>query len=422
MGGADRDRRVREDEAVRAQRLGRPDQPEGDLVAVAGLARHAEYIDPRRARVRARPEVIAAPVRRGRLVIAGWSLALVAGCGAGAEPSAAPASPDAQWRTVAVQAMSKAKTTVTDATCHEVVRVGGTGSEVRLRLSNAMSPTPLRLEAVAVALRGGTSRQVTGELLIPPGEDVVTPPVPLEVQRGQELVVDLAVRGTAVLSEHAAGAATSRCDGLPPSRSALVVDRVDVRAPAAPPGVLVVGDSLTDPKVLGPDRYVRWTDVLSSRLPDRPVVNAAIDGNRLLAPGGYGPTATERFDRDVLRSPGVGTLLLLVGTNDIPSGPTADEITAALDGLVDRARRRGIRPVLLTLLPAGQRMPAYEQIRTQVNQWIRDSKEQVIDAEAVVRDPAQPTRLLPAYDHGDGLHLSEAGHRALGAAVAAAIA
>ncbi|MCU1673070.1 MAG: lipase [Frankiales bacterium] len=421
MRPADGYRRVREDKAVGAEGLGRPHQPEGQLVAVAGLARHARYIDLRRGRVRARPEVVAAPVRRGRLVIAGWSLALVAGCAAEAEPSAAP-SPDAQWRPVAVQAMSKAKTTVTDTTCHEVVRVGGPGSEVRLRLSNAMSATPLRLASVAVRLRGGTSRQVTGELLVPAGEDVLTPPVPLPVRRGQDLVVDLAVRGTAVLSEHTEGAATSRCDGLPPSRAGLVVDRVDVRAPAAPPGVLVVGDSLTDPKVLAPDRYARWTDVLSARLPDRPVVNAAIDGNRLLAPGGYGPSATERFDRDVLRSPGVGTLLLLVGTNDIPGGLTANEITAALDGLVDRARRRGIRPVLLTLLPAGRRAPAYEQVRVQVNQWIRDAKEQVVDAEAVVRDPAQPTRLLPAYDHGDGLHLSEAGHRALGAAVAAAIA
>ncbi|MFN2524438.1 MAG: GDSL-type esterase/lipase family protein [Mycobacteriales bacterium] len=312
--------------------------------------------------------------------------------------------------------MAKARVTVTDTTCREVLRLGASGSQLRLRLSNAMSPTPLRLSSVAVEGRP------LGSYRIAPGEDVVTAPVELAARRGQDLVVELAVQGTAVLSEHTQGAATSRCAGLPPDRAGLVVDRVDVRAPAAPPGVLTIGDSLTDPKVLPPDTYARWTDVVAARLPDRPVVNAAIDGNRLLNPGGYGPTATQRFERDVLRSPGVGTLLLLFGTNDITSGASAEQITDALEALVDRARRRGIRPVLLTLLPAGRRAPAYEQVRSQVNDWIRTSREQVVDTDVVVRDPAQPTRLLPAYDYGDGLHLSVAGQRAVGEAVAAAIA
>jgi lysophospholipase L1-like esterase len=50
-----------------------------------------------------------------------------------------------------------------------------------------------------------------------------------------------------------------------------------------------------------------------------------------------------------------------------------------------------------------------------VNHWIRTSKayDAVIDFDRVVRDPAQPTRLLPAYDSGDHLHPNDAGYRAM---------
>jgi hypothetical protein len=37
----------------------------------------------------------------------------------------------------------------------------------------------------------------------------------------------------------------------------------------------------------------------------------------------------------------------------------------------------------------------------------------VIDFEKVVRDPADPSRMLPAYDVGDHLHPNDAGYRAM---------
>jgi lysophospholipase L1-like esterase len=41
----------------------------------------------------------------------------------------------------------------------------------------------------------------------------------------------------------------------------------------------------------------------------------------------------------------------------------------------------------------------------------------VIDIDAAVRDPARPDHWAPAFDSGDGLHLSPAGCRAMAAAV-----
>ena len=37
----------------------------------------------------------------------------------------------------------------------------------------------------------------------------------------------------------------------------------------------------------------------------------------------------------------------------------------------------------------------------------------VIDFDAVVRDSADPTRMLPAYDKGDNLHPNDAGYKAM---------
>ena len=56
-----------------------------------------------------------------------------------------------------------------------------------------------------------------------------------------------------------------------------------------------------------------------------------------------------------------------------------------------------------------------EAKRAAVNEWIRNSGafDGVIDFDAVVRDPVNPTRMLPAYDKGDSLHLNDAGYKAM---------
>jgi len=41
----------------------------------------------------------------------------------------------------------------------------------------------------------------------------------------------------------------------------------------------------------------------------------------------------------------------------------------------------------------------------------------VIDFDAAVRDPANPLRLLPAFNSGDGLHPNDAGYQAMANAI-----
>jgi lysophospholipase L1-like esterase len=63
--------------------------------------------------------------------------------------------------------------------------------------------------------------------------------------------------------------------------------------------------------------------------------------------------------------------------------------------------------------------PKGEKMREAVNDWIRTTKDLdgVADFEKIVRDPAHPTRFLPAYDSGDHLHPNAAGLRAMGEGV-----
>jgi lysophospholipase L1-like esterase len=51
-----------------------------------------------------------------------------------------------------------------------------------------------------------------------------------------------------------------------------------------------------------------------------------------------------------------------------------------------------------------------------VNAFIRKrgNFDGVIDFEAATKDPANPSMYLPAYDHGDHLHPSDAGYKAMG--------
>lgn len=58
-------------------------------------------------------------------------------------------------------------------------------------------------------------------------------------------------------------------------------------------------------------------------------------------------------------------------------------------------------------------------MRQALNMFIRTPHhfDGTIDFDKAVRDPGHPDRLLPAYDHGDHLHPSDAGYIAMGDAV-----
>jgi lysophospholipase L1-like esterase len=116
------------------------------------------------------------------------------------------------------------------------------------------------------------------------------------------------------------------------------------------------------------------------------------------------------------------------GVNDIgtsradSSAAVALHLIAAFRDLAARAHARGLRVYMATITPFGRSFydsPEHEAARQTVNRWVRtaDGVDGVIDFDAAMRDPDEPSRLLPAADGGDHLHPNELGYRLMANAV-----
>jgi lysophospholipase L1-like esterase len=160
------------------------------------------------------------------------------------------------------------------------------------------------------------------------------------------------------------------------------------------------------------------------------VLNEGIGGNRILHDN-TGPSALARFDRDVIAQSGVKYLIILECINDIGHAydpgraydvVTADDLITGYIQMAERAHAHGIKVYIATATPyvgAKYYSPAGEAVRVALNQWIRTTKsiDGFIDFDKATADPAHPDTFLPAYDHGDHLHPSDPGYKAMGDAI-----
>ncbi|MEU6665513.1 GDSL-type esterase/lipase family protein [Streptomyces sp. NPDC046727] len=334
------------------------------------------------------------------------------------------------------------------AAVRNVVHLSVGGIAVRVRLSNRLGTKPLHLGAVTVALRRaagpdavpGTLRTATfhgaTQVTVPPGADAVTDPVRLPVPAAADLLVTVytpddsgpaTYHRTALQTSYLARAGAGRAADESGTAYTATMNRwyyvvgVDVRGVVAG-SVVAFGDSLTDGNGSTPDTNRRWPDRLAQRLnPYRiGVLNAGVAGNRLLRDG-TGPSALARLDADALDRAGVRALVVFEGINDIKGVPEANDAAAYADAyraLVARAHARGIRVVGVTLTPFGGYAawtPVREAVRQRVNAVIRTGGvfDAVADADAALRDPADPARILPGYDPGDHLHFTDTGMAAV---------
>jgi len=356
---------------------------------------------------------------------------------------------------------------VTDRTVRHVLRLSaGTarGGALRVRLAGTFSAAPVRVGAVTVARRAAglagagaavdpatvTALTFGGEpgALLAAGATLVSDPARVVVPDGGDLVVSVHLPGpTGPLSFHrnthatgyvGAGDLTADAgpgfDAAETTRSAVLLVGVDVERPGVP-GVAVLGDSITEGVGTPDDADERFTDHLARRLAARGgpvgVANLGISGNRvLLDDERFGPSGQARLDRDALALPGVDTLLVVLGVNDLQQPPSQTDPAVLLAGyrqLVLRAHDRGLRVVGTTITPFGgwQRWtPALEEERRVVNATLlaeagrgAGAFDAVADVASAVADPTDPARLAPAFDSGDGLHPTPAGAAAMAAAV-----
>jgi len=402
---------------------------------------------------------------------------LIGALGVSAVPSAFAADPDAQWVSAwgtALQPIPQIANPpalyrtpeVAGRTVRQIVYPGIDGHHVRLRLSNAYGTVPLVIDGVSVAravsgnsaaIRAGSSRAVTfggrAAVSISPGSQIDSDPVAFDLAALEPLAVSIRLGPDQQLaawhrvSSQASFISTSgnHLDdaSAAPFRTRFTqfvwLTNIAVDTPSSQ-AIVAIGDSITDGMRSTPNANRRWPDALARRLAHEGVrnvaiVNAGISGNRLLSGSRcYGDAMVSRFDHDALRQPGVRSVILLIGINDInfPAMPprvgldcddphtavTVDSLLRGYRRLIAQAHQRGVRIYGATLMPASL-PPEREAIRTAVNDAIRTSHafDGVIDFDRALRDPAHPDRLQRGYDSGDHVHPSDAGYSAMADAI-----
>jgi lysophospholipase L1-like esterase len=354
-----------------------------------------------------------------------------------------------------------------DQTLRQVVHTSAGGEAARVRLSNAFGTRPLHVGRATVGIAaepaGDTAavdpaslRPLTfggsAAMVVPPGGEVVSDAVPLDVPPDHDLAVSVWFpEPTGPPSGHLLALETSTVGpgdlvddpgpgftgtGTVTTQAAFFVGAVEVLVDEPRGTVVLLGDSLTDGAGVAPDAEERWSDHLVDRLvADGPagfgLVNLGIAGNPLLPDArSTSPSGLERFDHDVLAQPDVIAVVVLLGTNDLLGH---DGVGAALvDGLqrlVARAHAAGVRIVGVTIPPlAGPddaaQPAAVERARTDVNARIRGDTvaddlgfDAVVDMDGALRDPADPTRVLAEYAWFGGLHPNAVGHAAMAEAI-----
>ena len=341
-----------------------------------------------------------------------------------------------------------------DTTYREIVHVSLGGPLVRVAISNEFGTDPLLIGAAHVALRDKADgvqlmrgNALTfggkGSVVIPPGATVVSDEATVSLKPFTDLAVSLFVPAQTIhtVSAHGFADQTSYAsNGNEVMKASLTAPRtidswpfvkgVAVKVPAEDAAVVCFGDSITDGALSTKDGNQRWPDLLAKRLAGTKktkmlgVLNEGIGGNRILHDG-TGPSALERFDRDVLAQPAARYVVLMEGINDIgvatgPKNPhdvvTADDLIQGLAELAARAHTKGLKVIGATLTPfvgAGYQTDAGEAMRQAVNQWIRTTKDLdgVVDFEKATADPAHPERFSAEADSGDHLHPKDAGYR-----------
>lgn len=352
---------------------------------------------------------------------------------------------------------------LTNQTVRMVIAPHLGGSSLRIHLSNRFATAPLRVGAATIGVQGsgssltkaptpvtfGGARAAT----IPAGQDLISDPVNFTFTSLEPLSVSVFLpEAKSPVTEHwnanatnyytptGTGNATGQVAGTAFTKTTaswLYIDGLDVKAKAT--AIVAFGDSITDGFVGGSivsipvnasiaNKNGRYPDDLQRRINAAglpiSVVNQGIGSNQVIGTLGLftGPSGLSRFQADALEVPGVRGVLVLEGINDLGLGHqiTPDQLEAAYTQLIQQAHAAGKKIWLGTITPAANSItdgvllrPKSDTYRQEINKWIRQQHlaDGVVDFDAALRDPAHPSRLLPAYSGVDHLHPSLAGYQ-----------
>ena len=321
------------------------------------------------------------------------------------------------------------------------------GEKLRVCFSNHYGKKPYTIGGLTVWAQGEmhtVTRDGSCVFTVPAGECCYSDELTLPVTMGEELEIRLyyasKVMDSNMIEENAVsypGNHTADSELPPPRRERYMeqyglyeaipgMDQIEVFTGQPSKIIVAFGDSIT--------AMNRWVKPLQRRLfdaygGDYALMNAGISGNCLLydVPGlmgaSYGEKGVSRFERDVLRFSELCGVILALGVNDVAyySQKTGAVISleqygSAVTDIVDRLHKAGVRVIAQTLPPRTGFVkkgytPEMEALRVRINEWIRDSAlfDYMVDADALLRDPKNPSFTDERYHQGDHLHPNQAG-------------
>ncbi|WP_370192046.1 LamG-like jellyroll fold domain-containing protein [Streptacidiphilus sp. MAP5-52] len=364
------------------------------------------------------------------------------------------------------------------------------GSTVRIKLDNGLGTSALDIGHATIALSStpnaigavpsGTPTTLTfsgsQSYWIPQGGMIYSDPLNFNVTAGQYLLVSYQlVNSVPYLVQHSysngsfeyitsvgSGDLTTSTSATPFTTNAAsygsftdLVTGLDVQGSNVPTEA-VLGDNLTDPfqpgTTLPNSNGYRVSDALSSAMPSTAqpfgVLAEGIESNQLMKdyPETYngttigGPAALSRIDRDILDQPGINTVVISEGLEDLLAGDTNNDLEAnGYTALVQQLQNWGINVVLTSLTPCDGftgdgatpndpcTLSTVDANRMDVNAFLGGmnlgtpwSSPAVYfadyDAAVAVPDPnnAGVEKLASGADGGDHVNLSLAGYGALG--------
>lgn len=343
---------------------------------------------------------------------------------------------------------------LSDNTLRQVIRVSLGGEILRVKFSNEFSTGPLTMREVQIAVSkgGGTVETATikelkfngkREVTVNPGCTITSDQFSFHLDPGMDIAITIYFGQTPPdLTGHPGSRTTSYLltGKMNPEfdfKNFITIDHwyiisgIDVKASESAGAVAVLGNSITDGRGSGTNRQNRWPDILAQRLMKNPatrqvaVLNLGIGGNCVLR-NCLGPSALERFERDVLMQQGVKWLILLEGINDIgqtrdsaAASQVARDLIAAYGRMIDAAHAKGIKVFGATMTPFGKSFyytEYRETARNAVNEWIRNSGrfDAIIDFDKVLRNPEDIQSILTPAHSGDFLHPNETGYKMMG--------
>ena len=325
---------------------------------------------------------------------------------------------------------------------------------MRMRFSNEFSKSPVTMKRVTIAASTGGSTigastikelKFNGkpEAIMSPGTAVTCDSLAFDLKPRMDVAITISFGETSPdVTGHPGSRTTSYIltgdkfsekdfASAVPTDHWYVISGIDVIAPESAAAVVTLGNSITDGRGSGTNKQNRWPDILSERLLKNPetknvgVLNAGIGGNCVLRQC-LGPSAFDRFERDVLNQSGVRWLIIFEGVNDIggvrsseAASKISGDLIAAYEKMIAIAHAKKIKVFGGTILPFkgnGYYNQYSDSCRNKINEWIRTGGkfDAVIDFDMVLCDPQDNAKLGVSTFQNDGLHLDEAGYQKMG--------